>query len=53
MLEVCIGQAYWSEYWGSGLCPSSRILRTIKHNDSETGLVWLKIGTGGELLRMQ
>jgi hypothetical protein len=24
-------------YWGSGLCPSSRILRTRKHNILETG----------------
>jgi hypothetical protein len=24
--------------WGSGLCPSSGILNTIKHNVSETGL---------------
>jgi hypothetical protein len=25
--------------WGSGLCPSSRILKTRKHNVSETGFV--------------
>jgi hypothetical protein len=28
-------------YWGSGLCPSSGILKTIKHNVSETGSVFV------------
>jgi hypothetical protein len=27
----------WKNYWGFGLCPSSGILKTRKHNISETG----------------
>jgi hypothetical protein len=34
-------------YWGFGLCPSSGILETRKHNVSETGSVFVVRG-GGE-----
>jgi hypothetical protein len=35
-------------YWVSGLCPSSRIQNTRKHNVSETGFVSVLRRGGGE-----
>jgi hypothetical protein len=34
--------------WVSGLCPSSSIPRTLKHNISETGSLFLIGGGGGD-----
>jgi hypothetical protein len=39
-------------YWGFGLCPSSGILETRKHNISKTGFISvLRLGVGGPLQR--
>jgi hypothetical protein len=41
-----ISTYYSQNYWISGLCPSSGILKTKKHNVSETGSVSVLRGEG-------
>jgi hypothetical protein len=47
-LNISKPSRYTQNYWGSGLCPSSGILKTWKHNDAETGCVSILIPDDGQ-----